>query len=80
MYLELHICQISACRDYRLRLHPTWLGPNMGCPIFEVCIGDAAFSCFPMAELICIELKCVLEISFSSSVGFPGTERMVSVH
>jgi len=52
----------------------------MGCPIFEVCIGDAAFSCFPMAELICIELKCVLEISFSSSVGFPGTERMVSVH
>jgi len=58
MYLALHVCEISACPDYRLRLHPTWPGPNMGCPIFEVCIGDAAFSCFPMAELICVELKC----------------------
>jgi len=34
----------------------------MGCPIFEVCIGDAAFSCLTMAELICVELKCVLKI------------------
>jgi len=80
VYLALHKCEISACPDYRLRLHPTWLGPNMGCPIFEICIGDAVFSCFMMAELICVELKRVFEISFLSSVGLPGTGKMASVH
>lgn len=59
MYLAPHICEITACNDCRLRLHSAWLGPNMGCPIFEVCIGGAAFSCFPMSERICVELKCV---------------------
>jgi hypothetical protein len=39
----------------------------------QICIGDAAFSCLTMAELICVELKCVLEILFLSSVDLPGT-------
>jgi hypothetical protein len=47
----------------------------MGCPILEVCIGDAAISCLTMAEYICV-FACVLEILFLSSVGSPGTQKM----
>jgi hypothetical protein len=54
----------------------------MGYTISGVCTGDATFGCLTTAELICMKLKCVLEILFLSGagLGLPGTRKMESVH
>jgi len=44
-----------------------------------VCIWDVTLHCLTMAELICIEFKYFLEISFLSELGIRGTRKMESI-
>jgi hypothetical protein len=45
------------------------LSPDIGYPILGIYIGTVAIGCLTMAEITCIKLNCLLEISFSPNVG-----------
>jgi hypothetical protein len=56
------------------------LSPDMGHSILGIYTATAAFGSLTMAELICIKLNCVSEISFSPRIGLPGTRKTESTH
>jgi hypothetical protein len=55
------------------------LSPNMEYLKLWVCIGAVTLCCLTIAELICIQFKYFLEISFLSELGLPGTRKMESI-